>query len=154
MKNFLFFGLFLLLSTTSFSQKVLPDDIMGIWVSNLGKGRVEISKDSTGTKYQGKIIWLKIPTYPDGTIKVDKHNPDKSKQTNPLVGLIAVKNLTFVKDHWEGGTIYDPESGKTYTCKATLKGNKLGLRGYIGVSQIGRTQTWERYSDNSAVQNQ
>jgi uncharacterized protein (DUF2147 family) len=155
MKNFLFFGLFTLLSTASFSQKkILADDITGIWTSNLGKGRVEITKDSTGTKYQGKIIWLKVPTYPDGTIKLDKNNPDKTKQTDPLVGLIAVKNLSFVKDHWEGGTIYDPESGKTYSCRVTFKGANLEFRGYIGVSQIGRTQTWERYNGNSTTQNQ
>lgn len=135
---------FLFLSVSLFSQSSSPDEIMGIWNSNLGKGHVELAKDSSGQKYCGKIIWLKAPQYPDGTDKMDKNNPDKTKRNQPLIGLMVVKNLTFVKDHWENGTIYDPETGKTYSCKATLKGDKLELRGYIGISQIGRTQTWER----------
>ena len=91
--------------------KVKADDILGVWISNLEKGHVEISKN--GDKYNGKIIWLKVPNYPDGTPKADKHNPDKSQRANPLLGLMPLKDLVFVKDHWEGGTIYDPESGKT-----------------------------------------
>ena len=137
--------LMLLLSFTAtpfFSQSVNADAITGIWISNLEKGHVEITRD--GDKYNGKIVWLKNPTYPDGTAKIDKNNPDKSKQSQPLIGLNVLKDLTFVKDHWESGSIYDPESGKTYSCRATLKDNKLELRGYIGVSQIGRTQTWVR----------
>jgi len=137
------FLLFTLVGLHAFPQaKVKADDILGVWISNLEKGHVEISKD--GDKYNGKIIWLKVPTYPDGSPKADKHNPDKSQRTNPLLGLMPLKDLVFVKDHWEGGTIYDPESGKTYTCRATLKGNELELRGYLGISQIGRTQTWTR----------
>lgn len=144
MKNPLLFITFLFLSISLYSQQPMADDIKGNWISNLEKGHVEITKDSAADKYYGKIIWLKIPLYPDGSPKIDKNNPDKSLRTQPLVGLVVLKNLKFEKDHWEGGTIYDPESGKTYSCKATLKGDKLELRGYIGISQIGRTQTWQR----------
>lgn len=143
MKN-LFSAALLFLSFSFYAQQPMADDIKGNWISNLEKGHVEIIKDSVIGKYYGKIIWLKVPLYPDGSPKMDKNNPDKSLRTQPLVGLVVLKNLKFVKDHWEGGTIYDPESGKTYSCKATLKGDKLELRGYIGMSQIGRTQTWQR----------
>jgi uncharacterized protein (DUF2147 family) len=53
----------------------------------------------------------------------------------------------FVKDgdnKYVDGTIYDPKNGKTYSCKMTCKGKKLDIRGYIGISLIGRTTTWER----------
>jgi uncharacterized protein (DUF2147 family) len=45
---------------------------------------------------------------------------------------------------WSGGYILDPKSGKIYRAKATLKGDKLYVRGYIGVSLLGRTQVWVR----------
>lgn len=133
----------LLLSINSLAQSA-PLDITGTWVSNLSKGKVEITLDSTCDCYHGRITWLKTPKYPDGTEKMDKHNPDKTKRNSPLIGLVVLKNMNFVNDHWEGGTIYDPESGNTYSCKAHLQGSNLELRGYIGISQIGRTQIWTR----------
>jgi uncharacterized protein (DUF2147 family) len=47
---------------------------------------------------------------------------------------------------WKGGHILDPNNGKTYKCKMHLKdgGSKLDVRGFIGISLLGRTQTWER----------
>jgi len=45
---------------------------------------------------------------------------------------------------YEGGSILDPKNGKTYKLKGELAGNKLNLRGYIGVSALGRNQTWIR----------
>lgn len=45
---------------------------------------------------------------------------------------------------WSGGQILDPKSGKVYKAKVTLQGNKLYVRGYVGVSALGRTQTWVR----------
>ncbi|MCE3043403.1 MULTISPECIES: DUF2147 domain-containing protein [Legionella] len=62
-----------------------------------------------------------------------------------------IKGLTFVwglKDQgngeWSGGSILDPKSGKVYRAKMTLQGNKLYVRGYVGVSALGRTQVWVR----------
>lgn len=47
-------------------------------------------------------------------------------------------------NEWSGGSILDPKSGKIYKAKMTLDGNKLHVRGYVGVSLLGRTQTWVR----------
>ena len=145
MKKKLLVSLFLIFfSLPFFSQKTInPDEILGMWNSNLGKGRVEITKEND--IYHGKLVWLKIPEYPDGNPKLDKHNPDKLKQGEPLIGLFVLNKIVFVKDHWDNGTIYDPESGKTYSCRITIKDDKLEMRGYIGISQIGRTQTWTRF---------
>lgn len=62
-----------------------------------------------------------------------------------------IQGLQFVwglKDEgngvWSGGSILDPKSGKVYKAKITLEGNKLYVRGYLGVSLLGRTQTWVR----------
>lgn len=46
---------------------------------------------------------------------------------------------------WDEGKIYNPEDGKTYSCKMTLKNpNTLDVRGYVGISLIGKTQVWTR----------
>jgi uncharacterized protein (DUF2147 family) len=49
-------------------------------------------------------------------------------------------------DEWSGGEILDPETGKTYRAKMRLEdgGRKLIVRGYIGFSLFGRSQTWLR----------
>jgi uncharacterized protein (DUF2147 family) len=132
-----------LLTGLGYAQTTInPNDIVGTWASNLEKGHVEITRE--GDIYSGKIVWLKIPMYPDGTEKIDKNNPYKTKRSQPLMGLCVLKGLVFMEDHWESGSIYDPESGRTYSCRITFKDNMLNLRGYIGISQIGRTQTWTR----------
>ncbi|MBN1327649.1 MAG: DUF2147 domain-containing protein, partial [Candidatus Cloacimonetes bacterium] len=50
---------------------------------------------------------------------------------------------------WKGGTIYDPESGKTYSCTMKLSGDQLEIRGFIGISLLGRTEVWSRISPES-----
>ncbi len=64
----------------------------------------------------------------------------------PIVGMDIIRGLHKNGDHWDSGTILDPESGKVYRCTLELRdgGQKLGVRGYLGVSLFGRTQVWER----------
>ena len=49
-------------------------------------------------------------------------------------------------DLWDGGTILDPNNGKVYKVRMTLKdgGRTLDVRGYVGMPLLGRTQTWQR----------
>ncbi|AOA59666.1 DUF2147 domain-containing protein [Acinetobacter larvae] len=66
-------------------------------------------------------------------------------KNKPLKGVTIVKNLKNVGGNkYDGGTILDPKTGKTYSLKGELAGNKLNLRGFIGVSVLGRNQTWIR----------
>ena len=52
--------------------------------------------------------------------------------------------------HWSGGTIYKPDNGKTYKCKIALNADgTLSVRGFIGFSLLGVTQTWTRYTGTS-----
>ena len=67
---------------------------------------------------------------------------DKNK---PVLGLVIIKGLKRKGDFYEGGKITDPKNGKSYHCKMTLEGkDKLIVRGYIGISLFGRSQTWFR----------
>jgi uncharacterized protein (DUF2147 family) len=129
----------------AFSQQVGEDAIIGTWLTASGKAKVKIYKENG--RFNGKIVWLKTPTYEDGKPKVDKNNPDKAKQSTPLLGLNMLKDFKFDEDEWEDGTIYDPENGKTYSCFIKYRDGKLDLRGYIGISLIGRTQTWFKVPD-------
>lgn len=70
--------------------------------------------------------------------------PYKNKS---LKGVTIVRNLKNVGGtDYDGGTIMDPKSGKSYKLKGTLVdgGKKFNLRGYIGISALGRNQTWIR----------
>lgn len=120
------------------------DDIIGSWITEGGKSLVRVTKKDN--KYFGKIIWLKNPKDENGNIKLDKENPDPKLKTRKIVGTEILQNFIFTNDKtWEDGSIYDPESGKTYSCiiKAISK-NQLDVRGYVGISLIGRTTSWYR----------
>lgn len=68
--------------------------------------------------------------------------PYKNKS---LKGVTIVQNLKNVGGNsYDNGTIMDPKNGKSYKLKGELAGNKLNLRGYIGIAALGRNQTWIR----------
>ena len=67
------------------------------------------------------------------------------KKDGKLVGMVIMWGLEEDGDQWEGGRIMDPENGKTYKCYIKLENEeKLKVRGYIGISALGRTQHWYR----------
>jgi uncharacterized protein (DUF2147 family) len=134
---------FLLLLFTAVAQNK-ADDIVGVWLT-AGKEPAKVQVYKTGEKYYGVITWLQNPVK-EGKPRVDANNPDKSKRNNPIIGLIILKGFKFDgDDEWKGGDIYDPQNGKTYSCFLYLKDkNTLKLRGYIGISLFGRTETWTR----------
>lgn len=119
------------------------DQVLGIWMTDDGKAKIEIYKD--GDKYSGKIVWLKEPRNEQGALKVDKENSDKTLRSRPILGINLVSGFTFDgDDRWEGGDIYDPENGKTYSSHMKLKKGELEVRGYVGISMFGRTVVWTK----------
>lgn len=123
------------------------DKILGVWLTGSGKAHIRITK--YGDKYGGQIVWLKEPKRADGSVKKDDKNPDKGKQSQTIIGLNNLLGFTYSgKKVYEGGTIYDPENGKTYKCVMTLKDdNTLDVRGYVGITMLGRTDTWKRVTE-------
>lgn len=129
-------------------QQEEGDALVGVWSPSHGKAKVKVTK--VGTKYFGKVVWLKEPLNEQGVKKTDVNNPDAKMHATPLLGYKILKDFEYVgKKTWENGTIYDPENGSLYSCtiKMTDK-NTLDVRGYIGVSMIGRTDTWTRLEQN------
>ena len=97
-------------------------------------------------KLSGKIIALKEPRTPEGKEKLDVHNPDPSKRERPIVGLVFMSGFSRKSDAlWEDGTIYDPKTGNTYSGSMELEGPEtIKVRGFIGISLMGRTDVWTR----------
>ncbi|WP_186002845.1 DUF2147 domain-containing protein [Mycobacterium sp. KBS0706] len=113
--------------------------IKGFWRTGDGRSVIEITDCNTG-------ICGRIAALPPDAPAVDGENPDESKRSRPLCKLIMLHSFTQVSDtEWEDGTIYDPKSGKTYDAKMHLTGpDTLDLRGFVGISLLGRTDTWTR----------
>ena len=67
-------------------------------------------------------------------------------KNQPIIGMVIMRDLKKDDDEWTGGTILDPANGKTYKCKIAVedKGKRLKVRGYVGMSLLGRTQKWNR----------
>jgi uncharacterized protein (DUF2147 family) len=78
----------------------------------------------------------------------DIHNPDPALRGRALCGLTIMSGFRLNgPDRWEGGSLYDPESGNTYTGRVSLNPDgTLSLRGYVGVPLFGRTEEWTRFT--------
>jgi len=111
------------------------------------KSQVQIYKDPNG-KYYGKIVWLKEPMK-NGKPKVDDKNPDAKLQNRAIIGLEILKGFKFNEsdNEWNDGTIYNPTSGKTYSCYINFESaTKIKIRGFIGASWmgLGKTAYWTK----------
>jgi uncharacterized protein (DUF2147 family) len=144
LKRFTLLLAFIFLITLRLYAQNNPDAVLGTWYNGSRESRIEIYK--CADKYCGKIVWLNEPNYEDGKPKVDKNNPDAKLKGRPIMGMPLMKDFEYdSKNVWEDGEIYDPKSGKTYSCKMTLTDNdRLEVRGYVGISLIGRTDVWTR----------
>ena len=143
----------LVMSVGAFAQSS-GDELAGYWYSEGNESIIQIEK--VGGKFNGKIAWIAEPVYekgdPDeGKPKYNREDRDKSRRHLPIVGLNMIEGFSFDSKgkKWKGGTIYDPESGKTYKCEMKFEDDeenpgsiKLYVRGYIGVPALGRTTYW------------
>ena len=125
----------------NFSQ---ADPVEGLWITQddeTGKKKSEVLIYQENGKLYGKITKLLLPE-DQGKLCENCRGENKNK---PIVGLVIVNDLEKVDGEWEEGTIMDPKSGKVYDCYISLEDkNTLKVRGYLGFSILGRTQTWIR----------
>lgn len=146
MKKFvLVFALFTAFFTLSHVRILAQngDVIVGQWYTESDRTIVEVWK--SGNTYNGKILWVRDSLDEVGKPKLDKNNSNEAVRKKPINGLQILSNLKFQSGEWVDGSIYDPESGNNYSCKAAMNGGKLDLRGYIlGMPFLGRTTTWRK----------
>lgn len=142
-----FFKIILFLGSVFASQFVQAEDLspVGYWKTiddNTKEPRAIVEIFLKDEKAYGKII--KTFPKPDDKPICDKCPGDK--KDTPIVGLEIIWDLEKKGDVWKNGEILDPENGKTYSAKIEVRdeGKKLKVRGYIGISFLGRTQYWEK----------
>lgn len=119
----------------------------GLWKTiddNTGKARGLIRVTNVNGEFKGTIEKLYQAHDEDQDPKCDKC--DGELRNKPVIGMTILTGLRQDGDDYENGKILDPESGRVYSSRAILDetGKKLEVRGYIGVSLIGRSQTWIR----------
>ncbi len=139
MKKSILFGLSFMLTSLMYAQSPI-----GTWKTiddetKQAKSYVEIfEKDG---KLYGKVTKILTKGKEDAKC-TDCSGALKNK---PILGMQILSGLKKDGKEWNGGKIIDPNSGKEYKAKMSLNGNdKLDVRGFIGISLVGRTQTWQR----------
>lgn len=143
-KHTFFTGLLLLLVTVVMAQNLPADKIVGVWLTENKDLKIEIFK--MGNTYSGKLLWAKDMFEADGkTPKKDTENPDKKLRSRSRQGLVNITGLVYIDGAYTNGESYNPKDGNTYSLKAVLKSaDKLEVRGYKGVSLLGKTIKWTR----------
>ena len=137
----LFLSAVVLSGTAAFADDIF---IEGKWLTAKKDGWIEIRLTEDGPI--GIIAGSPDDPNNEKPPRRDSENPDPALRDRSLLGVTIMQG--FVPDgsgKWKGGKIYDPDNGKTYNCKLTLAdANTVKLRGYLGVSLFGRTETWTR----------
>ena len=131
-------------SAASAASAVQPRDVTGVWVTDDGEGAVEIER--CGDKRCGHLVWLKTPVDDAGRPLHDANNPDPASRQRPVCGIEIIKDVTLQRDgSWDGGSIYDPDEGKSYNVMLKAASNdRLEVRGYLGIKSLGETMIWTR----------
>jgi uncharacterized protein (DUF2147 family) len=144
------FKLGLLVLSAVFSGSALAQDLTGTWQSiddktGSPKAIIEISQEGNGS-YTGKIV--KITPRPGYTPQKTCNDCPAPYTNQPILGMEILKGLKHVDgtNNYERGRVIDPLAGKLYNAKVKLNatGKRLTLRAYMGVSTLGRNQTWIR----------
>lgn len=140
---------------TVLSHAADVDDLSGLWrtiddKTGFSKALVRIEQTSNGT-YQGKIVKIiPRPDYKPQELCVKCPAPYTNK---PILGLTILTGLSATSrdGRYDGAKVLDPLSGRIYSGKAKVSsdGRRLSMRGYVGVSMLGRSQSWVRESEEA-----
>lgn len=134
---------FLLLFTLFTSQLSSPT-VIGKWKTiddQTGKPLSVVEIYEHQGKIYGKVVEI-LNAENRARKCVNCSGDDKNK---PIMGLVVIKGLKKNGSEFSNGKILDPKSGKLYQCYIELENkDKLKVRGYLGISLLGRTQYWHR----------
>lgn len=124
-------------------MSVSAQSVTGVWKTiddETGEPKSHVKLYEKGGILYGKVVKL-LPAAV-GTIC---ENCPGDKKGQPIKGMQFIWGLEKYDDYWGGGEVLDPKSGKIYNCKLWLESeDKLVVRGYVGISFLGRSQTWLR----------
>ena len=136
--------LVLFISCVFYSQN---KSVLGKWKTiddETGEAKSVVEIYEKSGKIYGKVVEILDVIHKNNLCK----NCSDEDANKPILGLTVIKGLTRDGKEYNSGKILDPKSGKLYQCFITLEGNeKLKVRGYIGISLLGRTQYWQRVKE-------
>ena len=125
------------------------DRILGVYevIGETTHERSKVRIYANGDTYEARIIWLEHPNDANGKRRLDTHNPDPALRTKPADQIVLIRGLRYdaKEGQWNGGTIYDPVSGKTYDMLAEFEQpDVLHVRGYVGRPVFGKSFSWKK----------
>jgi len=138
-------GLAVLHSVDLSAQAPARSEVVGIWEAENGNLKFEMFE--AGGSHAARMIYGNRLVEADGkTFKKDTLNPDPNLRDRSLQGIVFLKDLKWDASdrRWEGGSLYDGWSGRTYSARVSLVSGKMELRGYMGVPALGQTVTLRR----------
>jgi len=119
---------------------------VGLWqtVNESGQREALVRISEAGGELRGHVVTVFSPPAPSANPRCEEC-PGELKN-KPVVGLQILSGLRWDGERYSGGEILDPDNGTFYSCTLRLvdEGRKLEVRGFIGISLFGRTQTWLR----------
>jgi uncharacterized protein (DUF2147 family) len=114
-----------------------PDAIVGEWWTEGKEGRIRFVRSPDAT-YTGILVGGNDPG-------PDVNNSDPALRKRSLLGTVLMWHLCPEDGEYVDGYVYNPRNGKTYRMKAEVTGKTtLKIRGYLGISLLGQSQTWTR----------
>lgn len=125
-------------------------DLTGTWQqiddkTGSPKAVIEIRQNDNGT-FAGKII--KVTPRPGYTPQKTCNKCPAPYTNQPILGMDVLTGLKHAEgtNNYEKGRVIDPLAGKIYDARVRLNANgkRLTLRSYVGISALGRSQTWIR----------
>ena len=130
-----------------FAHAASPD-AKGFWLTENDKAIVEFSECGE-QKLCGHIVWTANPRDAAGKLKLDVENPDPALRKQPVCGIKLIGDMQPAStSEYKDGWVYNPRNGKTYDARVeVLSRDRLKMRGFLGISLLGRSQTWTRVSD-------
>jgi uncharacterized protein (DUF2147 family) len=132
---------FLILATHAIAQS--PDPVTGYWktIDDDTQRETSIVKlEIINQRLQGVVVKMLVDP-PDSVCE----KCTDYRKNQPILGMKIMEGLTQTKPgFWSGGEILDPDNGKTYRVQLNARGDKLFVKGYIGISLFGREQVWIR----------
>ena len=106
--------------------------ILGLWTTDQGKGRVDVTKCAAPNQgLCGTIVWISEPNDKQGKPHTDQNNKNASLRNRPIVGLQIFDGWREAGAGKWKGSVYDPEDGTSYDVDITLAGDKLTLKGCV-----------------------
>jgi len=119
----------------------------GLWKTiddKTGKERSFVRITESNGVFEGKVE--KIYDQPGDDPQHLCKECEGERKDKPIIGMTILWGLKKDGEQYTGGEILDPKNGSIYRAKMKLLdgGKKLEVRGFIGVSLFGRSQTWVR----------